>query len=683
MEEKLNFSSFTGYKQMVMELTSDLKMLREYCVKLDLKGNISSVDEVLRKLAEDSFDIAIIGEFKRGKSTLINALLGKDVLPMDVLPTTATLNRITYNIVPFVHIKFKDGHEEDVDIEKLNDYVTKLTDESAEMASKIEEAIVNYPINYCKNNIDIIDTPGLNDESAMTEVTLSVLPKIDAALMVIMAQAPFSDSERAFLESKVLTSDLGRIMFIVTGIDLLDEEDVDRVLQNITRRIEEHVMKKAAKTMGEDSKEFELYKRKIGKVRVFGLSAKKALKAKLKGDDEALEKSCFPIFEKELERFLTEDRGAVMLGVPVSRILSSSIEILKSIALRENVLKMKQDEFNQKYEIAMKDIEKIRATRREEFVRINKSAQATFDELKPLIKDFWPQITKAAERVVDTFPLTNEDVKEARIRSTQEELLEAVKNETLNVAQEMNEKIQYGITSALENETEKIADFEIAFLEATAKLQDLFFVAKPVQSDGSTAISTTLNYFTLGGGSAYLGFKEAGWKGALIGGISGGAGTFGAMFASSLLIGALGLPLTWPVLLVAGIGSSLLGTFAGKSVIEKIFNFDNTSKFRNQVKTAILTQFVEMKANEDFSEKVRSQVEDAFNALKNKIQTETENVLNDTQNTLTQLKVELANNTVSAEKEQEQLRHMITNTEKMIEHANKVSSQLTAVLNRR
>lgn len=683
MSEKVNFSSFTGYKQMVMELSGDLKTLKEYSQQLNLTGNVQSIDDVLKRLAEDSFDIAIIGEFNRGKSTLINALLGKDILPMNVLPTTASLNRITYNIAPFVQIKFKDGREEEVEIEKLNDYVTKLTEKSAEMARVVDEAIVNYPISYCKNNVDIIDTPGLNDESSMTDVTMSVLSRVDAAIMVIMAQAPFSESERMFLENKVITSDLGRVLFVVTGIDMLDEEDVDRVLQHITNQIQDHIMVKAAKTFGDESKEFEAYKRKLGQVRVFGLSAKKALKAKMAGNDVALENSCFPKFEKELERFLTEDRGAVMLGVPVSRILGASVEILKTIALRENALLMKKEEFNQKYSQAMEEIETIREQRRGEFNRINISAQYTFDELKPLIKSFWPDIEASAERAIDNYPLTNADLKKDVVKSTQERLVEVVKNETSNVAQVLSERIQNIITTALENETERLADFESSFLEATAKIQDLFFVPKATTDTGGTVLSTTLNYFTLCGGSAYLGFKQAGWKGALVGGLTGGAGTFGGMFATGFLLAAIGLPLTWPILIIAGVSSSLLGTFAGKKAIEKFFGGDNTAKFKNEFKKVVSEQFVEMRANENFSEKVRTQVETAFTALKDKIQRETESILNDTQNTLTTLKDELTTNTVTAEKEQEQLKHMVAETEKMIVHAESVNTQLDAVLNRK
>ena len=683
MSEEINFSSFTGYKQIVMELVGDLKTLKEYSERLNLSGSVESIDNALKKLAEDSFDIAIIGEFNRGKSTLINALIGKDVLPMDVLPTTATLNRITYNIAPYVHVNFKDGREEDVDIENLKEYVTKLTDEASEMAKSIDEVIVNYPINYCKNNVDIIDTPGLNDESAMTEVTMSVLPKVDAALMVIMAQSPFSESERSFLESKVITSDLGRILFVVTGIDLLDEEDVDRVINNISLSIQKNIIAKAAKTMGENSKEFEIYKRKIGKVRVFGLSAKKALKAKMAGNDEALKKTRFPEFENELERFLTEDRGAIMLSVPVSRILSASVEILKSISLRENALRMQKEDFNNKFSQAMEEIEQIRHQRRAEFTRINKSAQETFDELKPLIKNFWPKIEAKAEEVINRYPLTNDDISNDNIDYTQTLIMDSIKKETLETAQTLSEQIQNCITMALEDETDKISDFENSFLEATAKIQDLFFVPKTVQESSGTALGTTLNYFTLGGGSAYLGFKDAGWKGALIGGLSGGAATFGGAFATGLVFTALGLPVTWPVLLIVGIGSSLLGTFTGKKATSMLFPSDKTEKFKIEFKKAVAAQFAEMKSAENFSEKVRTQVDTAFTALKDSIQRETENILNDTQNTLTQLKVNLAYNNTATEKEQEQLKKMISGTEKIISHAESLNSQLTAVISRR
>ena len=342
------FGSFAGYRQMVTDVRDDLLKLQDYSETLGLSQNAASIEEVLEKSSNDVFSVAVIGEFKRGKSTLINALLEQDVLPTDAMPATATLNRVTYSIQPFARIEYRDGNTEDVEIGKLAEYVTKLTEESEQRAATVKMATVYYPTNYCKNNVDIIDTPGLNDDSTMAEVTLSVLPEIDAALFVIMAQSPFSEYERDFLENKLMSSDLGRILFIVTGIDRLDEEDVDRVLDSIRERINRYVIEKAKKLYGENSPEFEVYKQKIGKPKIFGLSAKQALKGKLRGDNALLEVSRFPAFEQELERFLTEDRGAVSLQVQVNKILAAADEIVKNVQLRESALSMGRQEFQEK-----------------------------------------------------------------------------------------------------------------------------------------------------------------------------------------------------------------------------------------------------------------------------------------------------------------------------------------------
>jgi hypothetical protein len=177
----------------------------------------------------------------------------------------------TYGLKPSVTITFKDGRTQQVAIDQLADYVTKLTPEAEETAASIKDATVQYPIPYCQNNVEIIDTPGLNDDTNMTAVTLGVLPQVDAAILVIMAQAPFSEYERDFLENKLLTNDLGRVIFVVTAIDRLNRpEDADRVVTSIRNRIQKHVMDRAAEQFGKDSEEYEVYVRKIGTPKVFG-----------------------------------------------------------------------------------------------------------------------------------------------------------------------------------------------------------------------------------------------------------------------------------------------------------------------------------------------------------------------------------------------------------------------------
>jgi predicted GTPase len=682
MQEGIKFSSFTGYKKTVFEITDDLKKLRVFSHKMKLDGNVSAIDDVLKRLTEDTFNIAIVGEFNRGKSTLINALLGKDVLPMNVLPTTATLNKVSYSVTPFVKIEYKEnGGSEEIAIDQLNNYVTKLTKESEEKAKTVKEAVVYYPVNYCKDGVTIIDTPGLNDGEAMDEVTMSVLPQVDAALMVIMAQAPFSASERDFLESKIITSDLGRVLFVVTGIDLIDDEDdVKNILENIAGRIQENVITKARNTYGGDSKEFETYKRKIGKVRVYGLSAKKALKAKLKDDNSMLEESRFPVFETELERFLSEDRGAVMLSVPVNRIKTSSLELEKAIQLHNSVLAMQKEEFNEKYKQAMAEIEKIRNERQGEFTRINESAQDTYSELIPAINNYWPLIEAAAENAVDSAEITLDELKGPALDTTQKNLTDAVKNAISKESQILAERIQANIETAIEKEAERVSDFEAAFYETTSKIQNLFVKgnAAGINAGGtkdmviSTITSATLG---LGLGSVYLGFRQAGWKGALLGGATGIAGFIGVGLLASAL-----LPVAWPALIIA----SLAGTLMSKFALNKVFRGDKEKieKFKNSFKDNVLKELANIKTESNIGDSIRSQIVSAFDALKNKIKTETENILTDTQNQLTQLKVELAQTDISSEKEKGELEEMLKTVDGICARADETGKQLAAVLSR-
>ena len=175
MEQALNYGSYSAYKRTVSELTESLIQLKEYSEDIGLVHTAKSISDTVEKVANEHFEVAIVGEFKRGKSTLINALLGQEVLPADVLPATATLNRVTYSETPYVMVEYKDGGTERVDINKLADYVTKLSYESEMKAETVKQATVYYDTSFCKNNVDIIDTPGLNDDEQMTNVTLSIL----------------------------------------------------------------------------------------------------------------------------------------------------------------------------------------------------------------------------------------------------------------------------------------------------------------------------------------------------------------------------------------------------------------------------------------------------------------------------------------------------------------------------
>ena len=674
--------SFAEYRQMTNQVRDDLLKLQNYSKEFKLTQNAAMIDEVLKKSADDSFDVAVIGEFKRGKSTLINALLDQDVLPTDAMPATATLNRVTYSLQPLARIEYRDGTTEDVDIDKLADYVTKLTEESEQKAASVKMATVYYPTSYCKNNVDIIDTPGLNDDQTMADVTMSVLPDIDAALFVIMAQSPFSEYERDFLENKLMSSDLGRIIFVVTGIDRLDEEDVDRVLDSITNRIDRYVIDKAKKLYGEDSEEFRVYKQKIGKPKVFGLSAKQAIKARKKDDPEMLAESRFPEFEKELERFLTEDRGAITLQVQVNRILSSLEEIIKSIQLRESALAMGQQEFQDKYEQSKEKIAEIRKNRDEEFKRIDESAGKALDSLRPQISGFWNEITSTALAVIDSEPISAEDAKKENAVATQERIMKKVQKATEDQGRLLAEKIQVQITEALGKETDRLGDFESGFFEQVGEVQQIF-----VASGGMDDLTDKENLTTMalgvgagmiiGGGvvsGVVMGAKEGGTKGALIGGVAGLGGALGV----GVLAGLLSMPIAWPVVLVGAV----VGAISSKFAVSKFVVGDVSEKFRAQLREAVEKRYQEIAAANNITDSVKKQINDAFDSLKKKVNDETEVILKDLEETLASINKEMAGQQALEEKEKHDLEDLLQDLNGIAGRTNLLAEQLAAVLNR-
>lgn len=637
-EQVLNYGSYAAFKRTVGELTDCLHQLREYSEELELSNTARSITDTIEKVADEHFEVAIVGEFKRGKSTLINALLGEEVLPADVLPATATLNRVTYSETPYVEVEYKDGTSENVDINKLADYVTKLSYESEKRAESVKQATVHYATDFCKNNVDIIDTPGLNDDEQMTNVTLSILPEIDAAVFVISANSPFSQFEKEFLEKKMLTSDMGRIIFAVNCFGTFSKEDEDRIVETVEKRIGSYVMEKAKMVMGENSKEFAVYKRKIGKPRVIGVYAKKALMAKESKDEKMLEESNFPTFEKALETMLTKERGSITLQILANKIISSGSEIINSIVLRENSLMMETDEFMDKYNAAIEEIDEIRTKKRAEFVRINEAANQVFESLQPILDGYWTQIEETAMQVIDDYPMSADDLKRDKLKIVYSKLTEKIKENIENKAQIICEQIQNEINVALSDEAERLQSFEDEFFASVARIQEMFAVPQRHARNGGVVDSIIgVAIGSIGTGGLFIGLREAGIKGALLGGASGFVGFCATFYAAAYLAGFLGIAAAGPVTLCIMAVAGLAGTFTGKLSVDKLLVQERIDKYKSSFKTSVQKQFHEMKISSDFSETVRQQVFASFEGLKRKIEDETEIILQDTQKTLDSL----------------------------------------------
>ena len=179
----------TEYQSVEYRLHECLVQMQDMLSVLNFDQSLlDALQECKNLIKNKQYKVAVMGEFKRGKSSLINALLGSRILPADATPTTATINRITYGAAPRAVITFQDGREQEIPVHELKDYVTKITAEGAARALQIKEATVYFPTVFCQNHIDIIDTPGLNDDARMTQITIDMVANVDAVIVPIQCE---------------------------------------------------------------------------------------------------------------------------------------------------------------------------------------------------------------------------------------------------------------------------------------------------------------------------------------------------------------------------------------------------------------------------------------------------------------------------------------------------------------
>ena len=675
-QTEINYqSTFSGVQKAIISLVGDLKQLKRFSRDLNLEKSIPLIDDVIERVQNKSFSVAIVGEFKRGKSTFINSLLGCNILPSDILPWSATLNRVTYGVTPAVKVIFKDGREEEVGIDRLEEYVTKLTLESEDTAATVQEAIVSYPVSYCQNNVDIIDTPGLNDEANMDEVTLSVLPRVDAAIMVILAQSPFGESERKFLEEKLLTNDLGRIIFVVNGIDNFNRPgDADRVIQNIQSRIQKMVVDRAKEQYGENSPEYEVYLKKIGTPKVFGISAYQALEAKQTGDAELLAQSRFAEFEAALEKFLTEERGATFLQVPVNRVVASADEILKTLELQENALGMKQQEFQAKYKESIAEITQLRQKNAQEMSNIDAAAVQVKQRVRPLVNEFPSKLQQSAIDAIDSANVTPQELKNSKAVS--EKLGRLVSSAIQNTVEQQSDKIQKEIEIGLVKEVSRLESFA---KDVVGTLQNIEMQFGSIEASSNAKTNTAVEGITAalavwtGFGGIWSGYKEAGVKGAAVG----AAGSVGTFFAAGLVAGIIGLPITFPVVLAAGV----LSVFTGRKLVRGVFGGEAVQNFKNNYKEAAIKEIDNRLGESRFEQTVNQQINDTFDKLKQTIRQEVDALLDNTQNTLSDISAKRERDEVMTEQEHQDIQEMRQQTERILGSAQGLSRQLIQKIN--
>ena len=190
--------------------------------------------ETATKLSGSGLYAAVIGEFKRGKTTLINTLLDAQLLPTGVLPVTAIPSLVRFGAQPRARISFLDGSAAEVTVDELPAYLTEQGNPAN--TKGVREASIEYPAAVLESGLVLVDTPGTGSVHLHnTQATTAFLPRVDVALVVLTVDAPFSDAEARLLEDTARTA--ARIAVCLNKIDRLTPDETREALAFVRARV--------------------------------------------------------------------------------------------------------------------------------------------------------------------------------------------------------------------------------------------------------------------------------------------------------------------------------------------------------------------------------------------------------------------------------------------------------------
>lgn len=679
--------NYIGYQSMLTSVTTGMAQLDGICKRLSMEGQATELKNLEERLKNHIFSVGIMGEFRRGKSTVINALLGQEIVPADIVPCSATLNYVKWNVNKGAEIYFKDGTVQSVDVEDLAKYVTKITKESEKVSATVEKAVVYYPCQFCQNGVQIIDTPGLNDDERMSDISEKVIPTLDAIIMVIVPDSPFSQSEAEFVRNKVMASDLGRIIFIVNKIDTIDEDDRDRLLTSIRDKIQTSVLDKMAKVYGEDSDEYKNTVDKLGSIKLLPVSARKALKGKIKNNPAMLEDSGYADFESTLSHLLTEERGTLELMHPVNQLFSVSAEALRIIETRLATLNMEAEEFERKQNEALAQLKETRERKKAEIEALKNKGVTLYATLLPDLAGVYDEINVVLCDFVDNYEISEAVVRDqASITAFSEQISTEIDAKMQDILSIHTERLIYRIQEQLGIDIEGLEGFGNEFNE---RMNDIHVgLSLNGTSEGSALTNSLIDAGVVyasslifgaaipGVGGLVAGFRDHGVKGAVVGGLSGAASGFAAA-ALAMSIGVAGIPLA----LIMGAVSA----FGGKAITNLIFGSkkapaSNVEKIRNSLMATVSNMLDEFKRSSSLENWLKETCESSYNSIADDIDQEWENTLASMESTLTQIKVDLEMGAATKAKTESDMRAYATEISEIITAMKPIKDKLSMSL---
>ena len=220
--EDLSLDSFPHPSQAL------LYRLEEICDQFHIVSLNRQIEACVNLLHQNQLiDVAILGQFKSGKSSFLNSLIGKPILPVGVIPVTTTITRLQYGKRERAIVRHFDGRQSEVDIGAIGEFTSEAKNPANQR--NVEVVDVELPSLDKYPGLRFVDTPGLGSIFKYhMETSENWLPEVGTALLAISSDRPLAENDLQLIRE--LRRHTPKIVLLLTKADLLSPEQQNEVV---------------------------------------------------------------------------------------------------------------------------------------------------------------------------------------------------------------------------------------------------------------------------------------------------------------------------------------------------------------------------------------------------------------------------------------------------------------------
>lgn len=326
---------FNEQKNKVLDLLSQAQQFYEKTGNTEYEGKLQSHYDNLKN---GEFSVIVVGEFSSGKSTMLNALMHRWLLPSQKGETTAIINYLRHKEKApkgeLCDIVYEDGSRQIIDDSafssdtEIKDELMKYVSTHGEYLDKSVDHVDLYLDSpFLKDGVTLVDSPGLNGVKGLSGITEDEVEKSNACIFVFSSDHPGSKTD--FESINYLSKKMNKIFFVLNKIDQIkaeENETVDDVIRELKRNYKRVV--EDATTIPE----------------IYGISAEKSLYNRIGRNKTDFDDGHLDVFENRLMRFLTKgEKAQQMLLSPVTQLISYLEETKKNFDSELEILQSKKD----------------------------------------------------------------------------------------------------------------------------------------------------------------------------------------------------------------------------------------------------------------------------------------------------------------------------------------------------